>query len=197
MKNKRLWILFGGIAFITLALLLFNFRAAVSNTQSNNAVMSTDSRDNMPYSMQRPEKISIGLVGEGPLVSALQKALAEKMNKTGLGKIELVQELKPTYQNPVLIVKLGSPGITWTPFFAASQLSIHAGYASNGDSTYVDVVEKTKTTIGNRDHSVLNMYAEYEVKESSWGLISRPGYHQYLADYLAQEIATGLKELYH
>ena len=146
--------------------------------------------------MQRNEKISIALVGEGPLVSALKKALTEKMDKARMGEIELVQELEPAYQNPVLVVKVGRPSLIWTPFFAMSQFSIHAGYASNGDSTYVDVVEKTHTTIGNPDHSILNMYAEYEVNDRSWGLISRLGYDQYLADYLAQEIVAALKDLY-
>ena len=41
------------------------------------------------------------------------------------------------------------------------------------------------------------MYAEYEVNDRSVGLISRPGYHHFLADYLAQEIVAVLKDLYH
>jgi hypothetical protein len=140
-------------------------------------------------------------LGEGPLVKALQKALPEKMDKAGMGEIELVQEHEPAYQNPVLVVKVGRSGLIWTPFFAMSQFSIHAGYASNGDSTFVGVnlasMEETRTTLGNPEHSVLNMYAEYEVNDRSLGLISRLGYHQFLADYLAQEIVSALKELYH
>jgi len=196
MKNKRLWILIGGIVLISSAFLLLNFRVAASNNQTMKTVLTTELGDNKPIFMQRNEKISIALVGEGPLVSALKNALTEKMDKVGMGEIELVQELEPAYQNPVLVVKVGRPSLIWTPFFAMSQFSIHAGYASNGDSTYVDVVEKTHTTIGNPDHSILNMYAEYEVNNRSWGLISRLGYDQYLADYLAQEIVAALKDLY-
>ncbi len=113
-----------------------------------------------------------------------------------MGEIELMQELGPVYQNPVLVVNVGRPGPIWTPLFAMSQFSIHAGYASDGDSTYMEVIEKTHTSIGNPDHSILNMYAEYEVNDRSLGLISRRGYHRYLADYLAQEIVAALKELY-
>jgi hypothetical protein len=40
------------------------------------------------------------------------------------------------------------------------------------------------------------MYAEYDVRDRSVGVISRPGYHRYLAEYLAREIITVLKDLY-
>ena len=195
MKNKRLSILLAGIAMMSMALLFLDFRVALSNTQAGKFVAATDmGDDNMPASMQRNDKISLALVGEGPLVRALQKALTEKMDAAGLPEIERVQELKPTYPNPVLIVKVGKPGPTWTPFFAMSRVPIHAGYTSNGDSTFMEAIEKTHTSVGKKD--VAFLYAEYEVNDLSLGLISRPGYHQYLADYFAQEIVTALKDLY-
>ncbi len=194
MKNKRLWILLGGIVLISAAFLLLNFRLAVSNTQAAKLLFTTDLGDNMPVSMQRKDKISIVLVGEGPLVRALQKALTEKMDNAGIGEIELVQELEPVYQNPVLVVKVGRPDPIWTPLFATSQFSIHAGYASDGDSTFMEAIEKTHTSIGKKD--VANMYAEFEVSDRSLGLISRQGYHLFLADYIAQEIVAALKDLY-
>jgi hypothetical protein len=195
MKNKRLWILLGGIVLISAAFLLLNFRVAVSNTRAEKLIFTTDMGDNMPVPMQRKDKISIVLVGEGRLVSALQKALTEQMDRAGMGETELVQELEPAYQNPVLVIKVGRPGPIWTPLFAMSQFSVHAGYASDGDSTFMEGVEETHTSIAKKD--VANMYAEYEVNDRSWGLISFPGYHQFLADYLAQEIVTVLKGLYH
>jgi hypothetical protein len=195
MKNKRLWILLGGILLIGAAFLLFDFRFAASNTRIGKLIFTTDMGENVSVPMQRGDKISVVLVGEGPLVSALQKALPEQMGKAGIGEIDLVQELEPVYQNPVLVVKVGKPGPIWTPFFAMSQSSVHAGYASDGDSTFMEGVEKTHTSIGKKD--VANMYAEYEVNDRSFGLVSRPGYHQFLADYLAQEIVAALKDLYH
>ena len=196
MKNKRSWILLGGILLIGAAFLLLNFRvAARNNTQTGKLIFSTDMGENMPVTMQRRDKISIVLVGEGPLVRALQKALTEQMGKAGIGESDLVQELESVYQNPVLVVKVSEPDPIWTPFFAMSQFSVHAGYASDGDSTFMEGVEKTHSSIGKKD--VSNMYAEYEVNDRSFGLVSRPGYHQFLADYLAQEIVTALKDLYH
>jgi hypothetical protein len=166
----------------------------VSNTQASKVLVTTDLGEDMPAPMQRKDTISMVLIGEGPLVNALQKALTEKMDEAGLGEIELVQELEPVYQNPVLIVKVGRPGPTWTPCFAMSKVPIHAGYTSDGDSTFMEVIEKTHTSGGKKD--VAFLYAEYEVNDRSLGLISRPGYHQYLADYFAEEIVAALKDLY-
>jgi len=194
MKNKRLWILLGGIALIGAAFLLLNFRVAASNTQVDKLIFTTDMGDNLPIPMQRRDKISIVMVGEGPLVGALRNSLTKQMDTIGMGEIELVEEFEAVYQNPVLVVKVNKSGPIWTPFFAMGKYSVHAGYASNGDSTFMKLAEETHTSVGKVD--VANMYAEFDVNDRSLGLISRPGYHQYLADYLTQEIVQALKTLY-
>ena len=195
MKNKRLLVWLGGSLLLSAAFLLLHFRVALSHTEAGKLVAATElGDDNMPVSMQRNDKISLALVGEGPLVPALQKTLMEKMDEAGLPEIELVQELEPAYPNPVLIVKVGRPGPIWTPFFAMSGVPIHAGYTSDGDSSFMEAIEKTHTSVGKPD--VAFLYAEYEINDISLGLISRLGYHQYLADYFSQEIVTALKDLY-
>jgi hypothetical protein len=193
MKNRRLWIFVGVIAVLGAAFLFLDFRVAVSNTQSEKNVTTTGIGDGLPYAMQRRDKIVIAVVGEGSLVSALQKALAVEIQNSGLVEIEFAHELEPAYQNPVLIVQLGKPGLFWTPFFGNSQFSIQGGYASNGDATFMG---DTPVTVDNKNGPALNMYGEFKVSDRSWGLISRPGYHHLLADYLARQIVAALKELY-
>ena len=141
--------------------------------------------------MQRRDKISIALVGEGPLVSMLQKALAAELRNAGIGDIELVKGLEPVYQNPVLIVQVGEPGLIWTPIFATGQFTVQVGYASSGDTTFMG---KNPIPMDNKNGPALNLYGEFIVRDRSWGLISRLGYHQILADYLAQQIAAVLKD---
>jgi len=193
-KNKRLWILCGGIVLINATFLLIDFHIATGNTRAEKLIFTMDLGNNMPVPMQRRDNISVVLVGKGPLVSALGETLEEQLENAGLGKVEMVKELKPVYQNPVLVVKVGNPGTIWTPFFANSHFSVHAGYASDGDSTFMEIVEKTHTSTAKKD--VANIYAEFEVSDNSYGLISRTGYHQFLADYLTQEIVQALKNLY-
>jgi hypothetical protein len=194
MKKDRLWILLAGIVVVISAFLLLNFRLAVNSNQTQKLTFTTDMGENMPAAMQRKDRINLVLVGEGPLVNALQKTLVEKLGEAGMGEIEVMGELEPVSQNPVLVVKVIKPGPIWTPLFAMSRFSIHAGYASNGDSTFMEAIEKTHTSVGKKD--VANMYAEYDLNDLSFGLISRPGYYRLLADYLSQEIVAALKDLY-
>ena len=196
MKDKRLWILLGGILLVSAAFLLLNFRVAVGNTQSLQMIMVTELEGNYPDRLQSDDKISMVLVGEGPAVREMQKALIEKMNNVGMGQIELEQELEPKYPNPVLVVKVDSPSRIWTPVFAMSELSVQAGYTTNGDTTFMAAVDETQPYIRSSDPSAVNLYTEYEVSDWSLGLISLPGYDHYLADYLAREIVQALKNLY-
>ena len=149
--------------------------------------------DVLPDAMQRREKINLILVGEGPLIGALPKALAVEMNKAGMEDIKLVQGIDLKARQPALLVKVESPSFLWTPFFATSQITAQAGYSSTGDTTFMG---ETLVTIDNKDGPVLNMYGEYKVSDRSWGLISRQSYYQTLAEYLAREIASTLKDLY-
>jgi hypothetical protein len=143
--------------------------------------------------MQRREKINLVLVGEGPLIGELPKALAVEMNKAGMEDIELVQGIDSKDRQPALLVKIERASLLWTPFFASSQITAQAGYSSTGDTTFMG---ESPVTIDNKDGPVLNMYGEYDVSDSSWGLISRPSYYQTLAEYLAREIVRTLKDLY-
>lgn len=195
MKNKRLWILLGGAVLIGAAFLLLNFRIAVSDMQVIPRIMVTK-LDHYPDRLRPNDKISLVLEGEGPLVQALQNALMKKWDRGRMGQLEVAQERRSPYPNPILLVKVGGPDIVWTPFFAICQFSIHAGYATNGDPNFMESVDVTQIHIRSSDPSVVNLYNEYEGQDRSFGLISRPGYHQYLADYFAEQMIEAMKNLY-
>lgn len=196
MKTKRIWLLVGGILLTGGAFLLLNFRLAASDTQAMLEINSTKIDGHYPERLGPDDKISFILTGEGPLASGLQNALLEEMDKAGVGKLELSHKLEPGHSNPALVVKVGRPGLVWTPFFATSRFSIQAGYATDGDMTFMETLDKTQPYIRSRDPSVVDLYTEYDVSDRSFGLISRPGYQRYVADYLAGEIVNTLKNLY-
>ena len=192
MKKWR-WVLLGGIVLLWAAFWSFNFRLAASNMKSEHSNSTTSMGDGLPDAMQRKEKINLVLVGEGPLRGALPKALAVEMNKAGMGDIELVQGIEPKDRQPALLVQVESPSLLWTPFFATSQITAQARYSSTGEITFMG---EGPVTVDNEHGPVLNMYGEYEVNDRSWGLISRPSYYQTLAEYLAREIVSTLRDLY-
>ncbi|HSJ89163.1 MAG TPA: hypothetical protein VK909_18270 [Anaerolineales bacterium] len=194
-RHRRLWILLASIVSFFVAFWWLDFRLAASNTQSEKNVTTTSigMAEQLPDAMQRRQTINLALAGEGPLVIALQKALAVEIKKAGIGDIELVEAFVSKYQGPVLVVKVGKPGSLWMPFFVTSRLTVQAGYSSSGDNT---LLGETPVTVDNSAGPVITMYGEYKVTDRSWGLISRPGYYHMLADDLAQQIVASLKDLY-
>lgn len=194
-QHRRLWILLASIVSFFVAFWWLDFRLAASNTQSEKNITTTSigMEDQLPDAMQRRPTINLALTGEGPLVTALQKALTVEIKQAGIGDIELVEAIVPKYQGPVLVVKVGRLGSLWMPFFVTSRLTVQAGYSSSGDTT---ILGKTPVYVDNRDGPAMMMYGEYRVNDRSWGVISRPGYYHMLADYLAQQIVATLKDLY-
>lgn len=192
MKSQKTLII-AVAAVLTAAFLLLNFRAAFSNTQAQSTVTTASSGDALPEAMQQRAKITVMVTGEGPLVSALEKALVTEIGKAGLGEVELVHALDPRYPNPVLMVDAGRPGILWTPVFGSSSFPIQAWFASNGDAT---VADQEVLGFDNTEGPGMITHAEYQVSDRSWGILSRPGYYQVLADSLARSIVEALSKLY-
>ena len=196
MKDRRFWILLAAILLVSAAFLLLDFRLAAGSIQSVQRIMVTELEGNHPQRPGPDDKISMVVDGKGPLAGTLKKALAKEVENAGLGQVTWEQELRPQYPNPVLVVNVGQPAPLWTPFLATSRFSVQAGYAINGDITFLDNLDKTQPYIRSSDPSAVNLYTAYELSDRSLGLISRPGYDQYLADYLAREIVQALKNLY-
>ncbi|MBE0696951.1 MAG: hypothetical protein IH586_08505, partial [Anaerolineaceae bacterium] len=124
---------------------------------------------------------------------ALKKTILVEMGKAGLGNCVLAESAQSQTDQPVVLVSVGKPRMIWTPFFAQSQFAIRAGYASNGDTTFMN---ESPTIINNNGGSIVDMTAEFQVNDQSWGIISRPGYDQILADWLAKGISEAVKNLY-
>src|SRR5512139_1906367 len=106
MKNKGMLFLIGAIVLVA-AFWLLDFRLAFSSTVTEKLVMTTDMGvNNMPVAMQRRERLSLVMSGEGPLVEALREALTKELEQAGLGDLVLEREPAADYPNPVLIVKV-------------------------------------------------------------------------------------------
>jgi hypothetical protein len=193
MKKYRLLVLTGLLGILLAAFLLINFHAAVSNTRSQNNIVTSGIGDQLPDAMQHRDPIAIVVDGDGPFVDALQISISEQMRKAGLGNVPLAGGHTAADSKPVLLVKVAKPELIWTPFFGKSQFTVKVGYASNGDLSFL---EKTPVTYNNQNGSVLNMSAEYQVEDQSWGIISYPGYYQILSDWLARAIVDATVNLY-
>jgi hypothetical protein len=193
MKKYRLWVFAGILGILIAAFLLINFHAAVSNTRSQNNIVTSSMGEQLPDAMQRRDPITIVVEGDGPFVNALQKSISAQMRNAGMGNVRLASGQTAAGSTPVLLVKVARPKLIWTPLFGTSQFTVKVGYASNGDLSFL---EKTPVTYNNQNGPVLNMSAEYQVEDQTWGIISYPGYYQVLSDWLARTIIDVTVNLY-
>lgn len=193
MKNQKTLVILAAAALLTAAFLLFNFRAAFSNTQAQSNWATASSGDGLPEAMQQHAKITVLVTGEGPLVAILERSLAAEIRKAGLGEVELVDALDAQYPNPVLRVDLGNPGVLWTPVFGSSKFAVTAGFVSNGDTATIGA---KPVLFDSTNGPAVNMFADFLVSDRSWGILSRPGYYQVLADSTARSIVEALGKLY-
>lgn len=193
MKNKKTLFILAVLAVLAAAFLLFNFRAAFSNTKAQSNAVTASSGDGLPDVMQQHVEITLMVKGDGPLVAILERSLTAEIRKAGLGEVELVRALDAQYPNPVLLVDISKPGVLWTPVFGSSEFAVTAGFVSNGETATIGA---KPVVFDSTDGPAINMFAEYQVSDRSWGILSRPGYYQVLADGLAVKIVEALSKLY-
>lgn len=191
--NKKTWIILAGVAVLAAAFLLLNFRLAYSGTSANTNAVTASSGDAVPTALQQREKITLCITGEGPLVGVLQDTLAAKLREAGLGEVEVTRALMNNYPNPVLRVDVGQPGVLWTPFYGSSRFQVTAGFVSNGVTATLNA-QPVEFETG--EGPAVNMSAEYNLSDRSFGILSRPGYYQILADWLANSIVEAVRKLY-
>ncbi len=193
MNNRKIWFILAGLAALVAAFLLLNFHAAYSNTQAETNVVTVSSGDTLPDAMQQREKITLYITGESPLIEALEQSITVEIGKAGLGEVEVVRELATDYPNPVLVIDGGRPGVLWTPVYGSGSFPVSAWFVSNGDTTVIDA---ESVGFDNSDGPGVVMEADYKVSDRSYGIMSRPGYYQALADWLANSIIETVRKLY-
>lgn len=193
MKIWKALIVLGVLAIFSAVFLFTGFHVASSNTQSDNGITTASSGEGLPVAMEHREPITLVVKGEGGLADALRDTLTAELSHAGLGDIKVSPTVDPALTTPVLVVDVGNPKIIWTPFYATSRLTVRAGYSSFGDASFL---ESGTTFTSNVNGPAMTMTAEYNVNDTSMGLISRPAYDYILANWLTRQLVTVLTKAY-
>ncbi len=193
MKQKR-WIVVIVIVLVFAlsgaALFLANFSAMKSQMTRNSAMGSSTGSDQVVQQIS-PDKTGMFISGDAKLVKAVQQELTHLLSGTPkFGEIVLVDGTSDKADYPLLFVTFDKQDITWTPVYTRAALEINVAYASNGDVSFrhSTPVEFKHTS----DQPSLMNNGKYSFTDTSWGLISSPGYVNYLAKEIAKAIAADL-----
>jgi hypothetical protein len=193
MKIKPIWIAVGGVIILAALFLFRNFHLSFSNTFVNRNSVTTSMGNDQPEAILLRGNIMVIVEGEGGMVNALQKAVRTQISASGISNPVITEAVEPGNTNPVLLIKIASRKVFWTPFFGSSSVNIMAGYVSNGD---ISLIQELPLKATNADGTNILMSGDYKLTDRSFGFISLPGYRQSLAKALAGSIMEDLKAIY-
>lgn len=197
MKFQKLtiWIILAALVIIMGAAFVgLNFRVANSTTDMSR------SQDKYAYAKEDqeialPRRVNVFVESDDPLGERLQRALVDQLREdTSFAVVGSLDSLDEVGDDPVLVVRFLERSWLWTPFYGQGSLRLEVAYASNGDLSWRedDVVEMPSS--GVPESGVVWLKGEYNIHDSSWGVISRIAYRQRLAERSAGGIEQGIVE---
>ena len=169
------------------AFLLLNFRLMQSQMLSDSTIASyhTGSPD---------EKVTIvsdvtGLYVDPSIrfAQSLQDEIKSRLeNQPQVGEVTAVNLPMDKADIPLLFVEVNQQKKLWTPFYANSAYEVIVYYASNGDISFRH--SQPVHFESNSDQQAISYRASYALVDRSFGLISSPGYQDYLVHQIADRV---------
>ena len=172
---------------------LVSFRIISSQLAVNSEVGA--SRQNTEASPVEFTQLTTQLVVEGddPLARAIQVEITRlAKNDNSIFHVNFASTPGEVAQSPLLVVTLKEHGSTWTPVYARTALEVEVAYASNGDVSFRESEPTQFHSTGNQP--VRRYEGHYHLADRSWGVMSLPGYRDYLAHQAAVTLLTSMQE---
>lgn len=193
MKKNYLGWIFLGFAGLGTLFFLFSFRIISSRSALNSEVATSHPSQKVgPVAFSQPAP-QLVVEGDDPLARALRKEIMRmKKSEITLGQVNLTSAQDVVAQSPLLVVRLRQQSGYWTPVYSQTDLQVEAAYASNGDVSFRES-EPTKFQLS-EGKIVMQYEGHYQLTDISWGVMSLPGYQDYLAHQIAVTILTSLED---
>lgn len=169
------------------ALLLLDFRAATSVTQTHSQVRRYSAGD---FQIDLAGGLYVYVEGDDDLARELRSQLAEKLRQQGIQVFE-ADALKEEYDRQTLIVTLLDRKLSYNPFYPSASLESLFVYSSSGDSTYFESF-KTGEPVVHLSTGQLLIVGKSTLNDTTKGVISIKAYQRYLAEGIANIIIQEL-----
>ena len=129
----------------------------------------------------------------------LQCSLQARLNQVladlpGIGDVTVTGRRTAQPGSALVAVSFVERQVFWTPLYSRSQLHVHVAYASDGDISFDDGGEVTRFKSAEGDPPTVRFLASYALADVTWGLVSQPGYQDYLAEQIASRVKASIEE---
>jgi hypothetical protein len=198
-KHKRLTL--SSIVIIVIALSVValvasfgwvSFRATYSRVGRDSS-MATSNVGAQPGQVKNPTTTTgLHVKGEELFQRSLQVELTRRLQQLPkFGQIQPISDPVDQAEFPFLFVEIARKDLFWTPVYGRADLEIKIAYASNGD---VSFRHSEPPAFHNENQAPsIKRSGQYQFTDVSWGIMSLPGYHDYLASQVATAILADLQ----
>jgi hypothetical protein len=183
------------ITLVAASFFMMSFHATTSQTTQNSTVASS----NGSGIVQKPNQLkavatNVVVAGSSRLDTSLKSGLINSLpGVAGLGEVTFVDPANIPANAPLLYVQIKEQNVRWTPVYSTAALQVVVAYSDNGDVSFKDH-EPTQFNTITSPGSSLQFKGIYQLDDTSWGLMSLPGYQDFLAQNLTQTIMKSVQE---
>jgi hypothetical protein len=191
-RNTLLLIGLVVVAMLAAAFWWIDFRAATSETR-NSSQVSTGSTETAVEAWQAAtnRKIAIYVAGTDDLATALRQKLTRDLNSgPAFQEVVLLDEPVETADGSLLLIEVEERDVTWTPVYAQARLKATITFSSLGDLYW----RQGTAMVFYSDRPTIAVRGDFQLDDSTRGLVSRKSYERVLGEQIAAEITKSLEK---
>lgn len=177
------------IALLASAFYWLDFLVAHSETRFASRLSTVSNR--APQSAQSAPalgRVNLRVEGRGELPAALVAELRKGLSAGAyFGAVE-VEEGAPQPLDNVIVVKVGGQSYQWSGIYSRAHVEAVALLSTNGDVP----LDGERVVRFTGDKQTVVVRGEYDMDDTSWGLLSRKGYTADLGRRFADQIGKSL-----
>jgi hypothetical protein len=170
---------------------LLSFRAISSQTGRDSSLASSTGGIHSDTARPAAPATTVTVGGDEHLRRSLMAELTRQLGQApNFGQIQPLETAVDRAETPYLYVEVSRYDILWTPVYGRANLVIKVAYAANGDVSFRHT-EPTEFHFEGQLPS-LKSSGKYTFSDVSWGIMSLPGYQDFLAGQIATAILSDL-----
>jgi len=134
---------------------------------------------------------AVAVEGDGAFAEALREALRAELwdGNPQIGNVEMVDGAPEAAGKTYLRIEIVSEQIVWTPVYSRAEVETRVTFSSDGDVSWRD---QRPVMMTSEDGPIVKADGQAAVDDTSWGLVSLPGYRNLVARALAAEVNQAL-----
>ena len=196
-KSIGILVLVIAILILSAAFIWTDFHISTSQTKIESQISTYGFKGQTSEKLPAELPLQIYVEGDDLFSRALRDQLSKRLktipqfNQTSiLSEISILGDQPQNSNQSILVVNSSESGRLWTPIYGRSQFTVNLIFASDGDISWQnDKVVRMNNPIGVQ---VVRISADFSVKDSSFGLVSRIYYNNYLAEQVAAQLVKSL-----